>query len=398
MAEERKTKVRIIDRFMKPKFTEITIADPDHSRQNSGDYGAYTRIKIVDPTSNKAIFFGRIEFIEPRNTEALGTSLVLQCRDFLQELTENCISHDFSGPSTLGDLIRNIIEYHVFTKIQYSGAGGFTSQEHENAGNWIRGSGDSRARIIYVDTATKTLVVTDVRVSSGFTNGVTLTEYEDEGCTIASGVSDTQSGNLVRNIDTSEITSIGDIDVNTTKNYFRSSMTPLEAISQLCLHASSTGVYNFFLDESTDSSLFPPVFRLFLRESRPTGGAASNGLTIKYEGADANQERAMHFGYSFPLPEREIYTEARAMSVDLNNNAISSVKKAGEVAFQLETFKRRSYQALEHYNQAGLNNSVDRLMSMTGTASIQRGVVSITHYPYFFVSPNYTIVHTGELV
>ncbi len=395
--EENKIKVRIVDSFLLPKYAEITISDLNHEIQDSGVYSNYARIKIENTVSSLPIFFGRVEFVEASNSSSEGPVLILQARDFLQELTENVVDRDFSGPSKIGTLIKNIIDYYTFTKIQYSGAGGFTVQEYDNSGNWIA-TATGRARLIHIDESTKTLVITDVVDADSFINGATITEYSDVECETATGVSDTQDGALYHNIDTSEIPELGDIEITTAKNFLSSSNSPLDAITNLCLHASSTATYHFFLEEADNESLFPQVFRLFARESRPASGPSANGLTIKYEGADSDQERAMYSDYSFPIPEREIYTEAMAFSSDSDNNLITSVKKAGEIAYELEIFKKRVYQDYDHYVQAGLNNSVDRFMALTGTESIQRGIVSITDYPYFFVYPDYHIVHATEMV
>ena len=402
IVEENTKKIRVVDTLHKPKYAEISVVDVEHEKQNSGIYKSYCRLRITDYVFNQIIFFGRVEFIEAKSTDREGPHLILQCRDFLQELTENKVEVDFSGPETLGGLVKDIVDYYVYTEIYYSGAGGFASYEYDHPGNWIT-VGTGKARIIYVDPFNKTLVVTDVINAESFVDGGTITEYWDETCIDPTGITDTQDGDLFHNIDTSEIPPIGDIEEETTRGYLRSSLTPLEAISQLCLHSASDGVYDFFLEEGTTSeSMFPPVFRLFKRGSRPSGGAKDFGLTVKYRGEYSEQEREMHRDYSFPIPQREIYTEAKASCVDEHNRMITSVRKAGDIAYQLKIFKKRCYQALEHYSQTGIDHSVDRFIEMTGTTDIQRGNVPVSFYPIYHLSEGYFdgyyIVRSGELV
>ena len=406
--------LKIKDSFLKPKYAEIVFSDPSNTIKDSGNYSAYTRVKIVDTTSDKPIFFGRVEFIESKNTLNTGTKLILKCKDFLSELTEGSIKRDFSGPSKLSDLVKDIIDYFVYHEVAYDGitggTGAFTvsgeSAASSSLGNWVK-AGTGRGRIIHVGDivgATGVLVLTDVINPAQFANDVAIAEYSDADCTVATNVVAVCSADLESNIDTTALGAldVGVIAANTAKNYVKSSSSPLKAITQLCLLGSSTGIYNFFLDEGSTTSLFPPVFTLFERGARPSGGPNNNGLTIEYEGTNEfeDKDRAMLFNYNFPLPEKETYTEAIATTLDTNDEILYSTKKSGDIAYDLKIFKKKGFQAIDQYNQAGLDNSVTRFMGMTGTASIQRGEVIFIKYPYFSTDggSNYTVVHTGDMV
>ena len=563
-------KVRIDDEFMQPKFAEITIVDFDHALQNSPIFSPYQRIKIEDIESEKVLFFGRLEFFDIQNKDG-GTYLILQCKDYLSELQQGPVEHDFSGALTLGELVQDVVDYHTYTEISYSGltGGNFTISEHENAGYWIAVPGSTelrlvqavtegeddylqvgalsgkawfaqqftptanfimagvkikvarnglpgtgkihiretdsagkptgadlasatfnanalpalpanapaeshiytwqyvtfgnllslgknkryalivsatggsssyvawwrfdntplssrvissvdsgvtwgnpstitamfqvfgyitpaaKARLQYDDTTKRILVVSDVTMAQAFSPNAVIKEYFDEDCTRPTGV----SANVILrspNIDTSTIPHVGPIDFCQTMHFYNSSQTPLEAVQSICLDSLST-LYSFYLEENTNTSLWPPKFKLFVRESLPAGSVPTTGLTVKFEGDMGDQERPMLKTFEFPEPAKEIYTEAKVSTLNVQNTEISSVKKAGAIAYSYKIFRKRYYQALQHTTQSGLNTNADNLMNMVNH-TIQRGEVTIPYYPMFKRGATYSVVRAGEKI
>ena len=429
--ESNVTKVEISDKLFRPKYAKITIADPKNTIQNEGRYTAYQKIRILDTNSNKPIFFGRIEFIKASNSR-FGSTLSLQCRDFLSELDEASISKDFSGPNRLGALIKDIVDYYTYAELIYDGKSGgdFVASDYSTTpsgiGNWVKaGTGSGRiVQVVPATSTTGTLVLTDVISAEEFHDNEDIAEYSDAGCTVGTSVVAKCNGALVSNIDTTTGIDVdaGVIEEGTGKEFETASFSPLEAITQLCVSTPEEDVgdpvYTFFLEEGSASSLFPPVFRFFARESRPTSPVSTNGLTVKYEGTNDfdGKERAMFPNYKFPLQFREIYTEVFAIGNSISTDddgkstatSLSSSAKTtttNATPHDLKINKKRLSQPPQASTdpdtaQDSLDAHAGTILDEVAAAAIQRGEVQVIKYPFFSTDAGstYTVVRTGEMI
>jgi hypothetical protein len=110
-----------------------------------------------------------------------------------------------------------------------------------------------------------------------------------------------------------------------------------------------------------------------------------------------DQEKPMLVNFKFPEPPKEVATEARVSTLDEEGNEISSVKKAGDIAYEYKTNKKISYQTLQHTTQEGLNTNVDNVMSTTNH-SVQRGEIDVPYFPIYKRGATYFVVRSGEKI
>ena len=391
-------KIRVVDTIGYPRFLEVWVADPDNSKQNAGTFSAYQRVKIdyTKEGSTGTIFYGRIEYLEPRYDSGYGQIIAIQAKDGLQEIANRTLNVDFTnaiygGAANNAILVDKIIQYCIYTEIIYTNlaGGNFTVATDANAGYYIRitcGGGDfAYASIVYVDGA-NTKIAVDRLIHTNLTNQIAnldvITEYNGSG--VATGVTAQVSGSVYRNIDTFLIDAIvaagGTSPLNELGYYPTNSKYGLDALAEVALQDNSGGIYiyDFFTDNQN-----VPRFNYFRRAS------LNSGISISLGASETAVIKPMVEDYSFPQPIKEGATHIIAGGIDAGGILREYYRLAGagagvpgQTAYNLKTFKDLVVIQKAQANTGDIAILASAEEDKMGGANFQRGEVRIIGFPY----------------
>lgn len=134
------------------------------------------------------------------------------------------------------------------------------------------------------------------------------------------------SGNINTSDGTKFETSATEPANKINSRFLNAGKSALKAITDLAREEVTNGdfAWDFYLDTTFSGNTPVPDMHFFQRGTRPSGGPSSNGLTLRFQGTEGNQTRAIFPDFSFPRESREIKTRVRIEYV--NENRIPQTK------------------------------------------------------------------------
>jgi len=167
-------------------------------------------------------------------------------------------------------------------------------------------------------------------------------------------------------------------------------ITPAQILQIVCIRGCG---YDWYVNDSQ-------VFQYFRRGSKPTGGPASNGLSIGLNVTETTTLRAMLGDYQFCDDPRETITRVTCYGTASSGATITGLASRSDLEAQLGIVKEKvDYVWGSNMSETALQTYVnDRAQMLLNTQSgtINRGSCKIFRYPYFGAGK--TLVRVGDLI
>ena len=327
-----------------PRQLTVKISDPWNTRQDTVGYKEMYFVRLTERQTEEILFFGRIQYVNPKHDDTLGQIIEIECFDMSMELSEQSCNVDYtadlgSGAVDISDVIEEIIDDFVY--------GGKT-------GN---------VRVTKIESSTTSIGGAPSFESkrTAALKAINMLANEDER-TPASG----KYGWVFRVNNGTQIAG----NVAEAVYYYR---------TKYCGSKCS--------DESLDAS---------------SGDAATNGMTIAFNETETDQKKPMIGGYQFPTYQKEIFTEVHVPYVEdaMYHDFSKKVPDGGGDLEDTIAFVRHKY-----LSGTGAQNATEAeeiadswIAQYEQTTAPQKGKVSVNGYPVYTKSAVDYFLTAGSLV
>lgn len=327
-----------------PRQLTVKISDPWNDRQETVGYKEMHFVRLTERLTEEILFFGRIQFVNPRYDESLGQILEIECFDMSMELLEQVCNVDYtddlgSGAVAISDVIEEIIDDFVYGGL----TGNIRPTKIETSTTNISGAPSFESKRTAALKAINMLANEDERTPASGKYGWVF--RVNNGTQIA--------GNVAEGV-----------------YYYR---------GKYCGSKCS--------DESLDTS---------------SGDAETNGMTIAFNETETDQKKPMIGGYNFPTNPKEIFTEVHVPYVE-DSKYYDFSKKVPDGGGDLEDtigYKRHKYLSGTGAKDATEAEEIADawIAQYEQTNAPQKGEVHVNGYPVYTKSGVDYFLTAGSLV
>lgn len=445
--------IELIKTIDSPAYLEAIIANPANDRD--AHYPSYRQIRIIEKHTLFPVYLGYVEYTEPFWHQAFGPCLKIRCKDNLQELGDRPLNTDYSGTprkrsaliaqvvsdyasagnvSTAGvetsnsaetitpdytkydkdclSTIRDLGQEDPWTDETWGATWRWNGASYDNNTTEANSSGGTPFAFLadtddyYYLGNSEPFLGAEFDLDTLGSYGALTWEYWNgsswTALTVTSSYDFTADGSVIWEIETDWVTrsfSGADPHANsppdaTTRYWVRVSAASV-AITATILQITvmRANAYDFYLDEGK-------VLQYFRRGSRPSGGAASNGLTIALQEDPTSQKVRMLGNYSFNESPKEIITRVTVRGTDSNGDQISHTEINSDLESSIGYRKEKIDIVYGTSSASELENRAKALLHQPMGGTIIRGKVSVVGYPrYALANPgSIEVLKPGELV